>query len=531
MVTSFNRLIIPGPAQQTSYDRPAWRSTPASFQQTHLQTNRFPNTRYQQPPQIQAQQQRNYPYLAQQQFRQPQNSYMYNTNTNYRPQAPLNIQKLVVQHPTEQAPASTQSNSQYHQLQQIINAGRYSMMPRSEPPTPQAVKQSRQSEFLTQFIGKTPGTNPHTPQSNTNTQQLLASFTAPRNPAASRGMDKHTVNSYIRALQTLQRQFKQMFPLPTASSSNSNNNMFQQPRQQSQPQPPPQPPQIQPTAPQRPTPPNAPQPMPAWPPKPPQSPAPFQKTQFSKPQEVPYRTAPAPLPPQQQQQQPRLPPQPPQFPPPPRYQSQLEYRPLQPPQKPPPPPARFEPSGGPRPLPPNSASPFVLDPPAPVNKEPAAAAAPAAMPSYQHMQYGECTVAYSRDQLCCDGIMNNKPKQPGTWGCCGTMVFDMSTHICCDKMPVPNPGNRLKCCKKGPFDPSRQMCCGESVKPRPPNRPDVDCCGKHMYNPTTHLCCEEGNTYLRSPTSQCCGKNTFQPAFQQCCFGDAMPKGMTCVAR
>ena len=194
------RYLSSGPGQAPY--RPAWRTAPASLQQTqtqtHYQTSHFPNNRYQPPQPRQVLQQQSYPDPHQQQFRQPQNSYAYNSNPNHRSQAALNIQRMVVQHPTPQAPSSTQSSNQYQLLQEMLNAKGYPM-PKPDPPTPPVTtKQSRQSDFLNEFMGKssvtgtrpTPFTalrpNPSPRQSNSNTQQLLTSLTAPRNAPASR---------------------------------------------------------------------------------------------------------------------------------------------------------------------------------------------------------------------------------------------------------------------------------------------------------------------------------------------------------
>ncbi|GFR87470.1 galaxin-like 2 [Elysia marginata] len=176
--------------------------------------------------------------------------------------------------------------------------------------------------------------------------------------------------------------------------------------------------------------------------------------------------------------------------------------------------ARFDPAQGPRPLPPNSNSPFLTNPKPPVNQAPTPAPV-VPQTSQKDQERGDVVVRWF-----------------STWKRTYVVTRCLYREYAVYRNhKAGNPGNRLACCKKGPYNPKTQMCCGESVKPRPPNKPNVDCCGKHMYNPTTHLCCEEGNTYLKNPNTQCCGKNTYQPNFQQCCFGDAMPQGMTCIAR
>ncbi|GFR87473.1 hypothetical protein ElyMa_004224400 [Elysia marginata] len=181
--------------------RPAWRTSPTSSQQIQ-QTRYTSNNQYQSPQRLQQQQQQQqrFNYPIQQQYRHPQqrNSFNYNARTNEFPQAPLNIQKQVFQHPPPQPASNSQANSHHQLLQQLLN-GRTFSKPKALSPPQSTTKQSSQSDFLNQFIGKSPASfgpsptassrsmsNLLSPRSSPDPQQMMRSFSAPRPAPPSR---------------------------------------------------------------------------------------------------------------------------------------------------------------------------------------------------------------------------------------------------------------------------------------------------------------------------------------------------------
>ncbi|XP_076448170.1 uncharacterized protein LOC143284912 [Babylonia areolata] len=108
--------------------------------------------------------------------------------------------------------------------------------------------------------------------------------------------------------------------------------------------------------------------------------------------------------------------------------------------------------------------------------------------------------------FCCDGVPYPCPEPKG-WACCGKLLVDRQTTLCCNGDPYPKAPN-MTCCDKHPMNANTEICCDGDTRLNHGNA-NLYCCNKTPYDPSRQACCH---------------KTPYDPIHQACCNQDVLPK-------
>lgn len=132
--------------------------------------------------------------------------------------------------------------------------------------------------------------------------------------------------------------------------------------------------------------------------------------------------------------------------------------------------------------------------------------------------------------VCCDGHLVEKTYEWG--GCCSKQYFNYDTEFCCNEEVYEDAENLACCADEVVFDPTSQLCCNRWKKVddewvsefllHDTTSNTSECCELEMYDTKTHACCDD--TITDKPddipvdsVAGCCAGQIYDQDKQICC--------------
>lgn len=144
---------------------------------------------------------------------------------------------------------------------------------------------------------------------------------------------------------------------------------------------------------------------------------------------------------------------------------------------------------------------------------------------------GEPIVYNTSTHICCDGRLNEKDYE---WGsCCGKEHFDYDNQFCCNGEVYEDSQNLGCCADEVVYDPSSQICCSNWKRVDKVWVPEFQlhdktsttsqCCELQLYDTETQVCCddtikEKPDDFPEDSVANCCAGEIYDENKQVCCY-------------